>query len=76
LASASKASGERVFTEAHLTLYGDQTMQGAIAGVLSLTEQPFIQDQDSLHNPLGLILTFAMVAVAAFLCSAVIFLSV
>ena len=51
-------------------------MQGAIAGVLSLTEQPFIQDQDSLHNPLGLVLTFAMAAVAAFLCSAVIFLSV
>jgi cytochrome b len=50
-------------------------MQAAIAGVLSATE-PFIQDQDSLHNPLGLVLNFAMVAVAAFLCGAVIFLSV
>lgn len=48
-------------------------MQAAIAGVLSVTEQPFIQDQDSLHNPLGLLLNFAMVAVAAFLCGAAIF---
>jgi len=48
-------------------------MQAAIAEVLSVRERPFFQDQDSLHNPLGLLLNFAMVAAAAFLCGAAVF---
>ena len=51
-------------------------MQAVIADALSVRDNPFIQDQDSLQNPLGLILTFAMVTVAAVLCGAVIFLTV
>lgn len=50
-------------------------MQTAIAGVLLVADRPFIQDQDLLHNPLGLILTFAMVALAVFLCGSAISLS-
>ncbi len=42
---------------------------------LSVADLPFIQDQESLHNPLGLLLTLAMVVVSAALCGVVIFLS-
>jgi hypothetical protein len=51
-------------------------MRAAIAEVLSVTDSPFIQDQDSLHNPLGLILTLAMVAAAACLLGAAILVGV
>jgi hypothetical protein len=48
-------------------------MRAAIEEVFSVTDSPFIQDQDSLHNPLGLLLNLAMVVAAASLLSAVIF---
>jgi hypothetical protein len=31
----------------------------------TIADSPFFQDQDSLHNPLGLILNLLMVAAAA-----------
>jgi len=36
---------------------------------------PFIQDQESLQNPMGVLVTLAMVIVAAVLCGVAIFLS-
>jgi flagellin-like protein len=40
-----------------------------------LTDTPFIQDQESLQNPMGVLVTLAMVIVAAVLCGVAIFLS-
>jgi hypothetical protein len=46
-----------------------------IAESVALADTPFIQDQDSLQNPIGVLMTLAMVVVAAILCGAAIFLS-
>jgi hypothetical protein len=40
-----------------------------------LADTPFIQDQESLQNPMGVLVTLAMVVVAAVLCGVAIFLS-
>jgi flagellin-like protein len=40
-----------------------------------LADTPFIQDQESLQNPMGVLVTLAMVIVAAVLCGVAIFLS-
>jgi hypothetical protein len=42
---------------------------------VALADTPFIQDQESLQNPLGVLVTLAMVVVAAVLCGVAIFLS-
>ena len=44
-----------------------QSSDGVLSTVLRATiaDSPFFQDQDSLHNPLGLILNLLMVAAAA-----------
>jgi len=42
---------------------------------VALADTPFIQDQESLQNPLGVLVTLGMVAIAAVLCGVAIFLS-
>jgi hypothetical protein len=42
---------------------------------VALADTPFIQAQESLQNPMGVLMTLAMVIVAAILCGVVIFLS-
>ena len=39
----------------------------------AIEETPFIEDQESLHNPLGLAMNIAMVVVAAAACAAVLY---
>jgi hypothetical protein len=41
----------------------------------ALEDTPFVADQESLQNPMGVLLTLSMVVVAAVLCGAAIFLS-
>jgi hypothetical protein len=42
---------------------------------VALADTPFIQDQESLQNPMGVLVTLAMVVVAAVLCGVAIFMS-
>jgi hypothetical protein len=41
--------------------------------VETIEETPFSEDQESLHNPLGLAMNVAMVVVAAAACAAVVY---
>ena len=52
-----------------------ETMDEPPPDSVALADTPFIQAQESLQNPMGVLMTLAMVIVAAILCGVVIFLS-
>jgi hypothetical protein len=40
----------------------------------TIEETPFVEDQESLHNPLGFAMNIAMVVIAAAACAAVMYI--